>query len=186
MTVQDLISPAYCDEQRWLHRQPRGYGAKGAKWATAVLGLAMEYGGRSVLDYGCGQGSLAVALQAAPGGLLVHEYDPAVPGKDALPAPADLVVCTDVLEHVEPDRLEAVVRHLRALTRRAALIVIATRPASKLLSTGSNAHLTIQPASWWGPRLEAAGFLVLPGPASPLPKPSRECVTVCLPREGAC
>ena len=35
----------------------------------------------------------------------IKEYDPAIPGKDSLPEPADIVVCSDVLEHIEPNYL---------------------------------------------------------------------------------
>jgi len=34
-----------------------------------------------------------------------------------------------------------------------AFLVIATRPAAKKLADGRNAHLIVEPASWWLPRL---------------------------------
>ena len=56
------ISAAYRDEQIWLHAEPRGYGGRGSKWAEVVAWLRTLYGARTVLDYGCGQGSLAAAV----------------------------------------------------------------------------------------------------------------------------
>lgn len=161
----ELISAAYLAEQRALHASPRGYGGRGAKWADAVAQLVRRFQASSVLDYGCGQGSLIAALKAqALPGIRWAEYDPAIPEKSNQPVFADLVVCTDVLEHVELDKLDAVLRHLRQLARRAVFVVIALRPSNKTLSDGRNAHVTIETADWWIARLITAGFHVSDGP----------------------
>lgn len=190
MTLDALISPDYLQEQIILHRQPRGYGGKGKKWATAVQALAWTHDCTSVLDYGCGEGSLITYLQAVnrsdamrvkdfpPRCADFRAYDPAMEGFDRLPEPADLVVCTDVLEHIEPDRLDAVLAHLKTLAKKVLFVVIATRPSGKTLTDGRNAHLILESAEWWHARMEQAGFTVHPGPASPLDKPSREWVAV--------
>lgn len=167
----DLISPPYATLQRQLHQDPRGYGQKGRKWAPAVVWLVAQYGATSILDYGCGQGSLKRALQpCVPSGVRIDEYDPAIPGKERLPSFADLVVCTDVLEHIEPDRLDDVLEHLRLLARKALLLVINLRPASKVLADGRNAHLIIESASWWRARVVAAGFALQDSQALPFPE----------------
>lgn len=181
-----LITPVYKALQVELHGRPNGYGGKGDKWAQGVLQMASEYGCTSVLDYGCGQGSLARALLARPRDVLpalrVSEYDPAVSSKAGPPTFADLVVCTDVLEHVEPDCLEAVLAHLRLLARKAVFVVVATRPSNKTMADGRNAHLILADAAWWAGRLAAAGFTVQPEPPkSPLVKVSREWVAVLTP-----
>ena len=125
------------------------YGRNGDRWAARVAELIDIYGARTVLDYGCGQGSLGRAI-----GERVKEYDPAIPEKAGAPAPADLVVCTDVLEHVEPDCLSDVLDHLRNLSRKACFVVIATRPAKKVLADGRNAHLIIETYEFWREQLE--------------------------------
>lgn len=179
----DLISPAYREEQRMLHARPGGYGGKGNKWAGPVEQLAKRYGATSVLDYGCGQGSLGLTLRAIRmPGVRFDDYDPAVIGKDHLPMFADLVVCTDVLEHIEPDRLDGVLAHLHMLARKAVFLVVATRPSSKVLTDGRNAHLILEDEAWWSARVAQAGFAVELGPKSPSPKPSREWVAVAIPR----
>lgn len=163
-----LISREYVIAQRTLHASPRGYGGKGDAWAEAVCELMRHYQATSVLDYGCGQGALVKALRLKDiKGARFAEYDPAIPGKDSPPVFADLVVCTDVLEHIEPDRLDAVLAHLKLLARRAVFAVIALRPANKTLIDGRNAHLIIETAEWWTGRLESAGFTVLAGPKKP-------------------
>lgn len=177
MKTEDLISPAYLAEQKKLHAAPRGYGGKGDKWADAVAQLMGNYGCSTVLDYGAGQGTLATAL--AKRGIVVREYDPSVKRIAALPDPADLVVCTDVLEHIEPDLLKNVLAHIRSLARRAAFVVIATRPASKFLSDGRNAHLIVEGPEFWREQIERAGFTIEPvAPRSPSDKTSREWVAV--------
>ncbi len=179
----DLISPAYRETQVALHAAPRGYGGKGYKWSVAVAELFGRFDAGSVLDYGCGQGTLIARLrESGLRGIRFSEYDPAITGKDTKPSFADLVVCTDVLEHIEPEKLDTVLRHLRTLARKALFVVIATRPSGKTLSDGRNAHLILESAEWWQARVTAAGFTVQPEPpTSPLLKPSREWVAVLKP-----
>lgn len=174
------ISPAYLELQKELHARPNGYGGKGDKWAPAVAGLVQQLGCASVLDYGCGQGRLVTALRPlVPSVVRLDEYDPAIQGKDGHPDFADLVVCTDVLEHIEPDRLTDVLAHLHLLARRAVFVVIATRPSNKTMADGRNAHLIVKDDAWWQARMAAAGFAIAGvAPVSPLAKPSREWVAV--------
>lgn len=141
------ISPEYLAEQKWLHDQPKGYGGKGEKWAWKVKEIAAQLGAQTVLDYGCGRGSLKRALVGES--FATFEYDPAIRGKDKLPAAADLVVTTDVLEHVEPSRIDAVLDHLHRLTRLGLFAVVATGPAVKILSDGRNAHILQRQPDWW-------------------------------------
>jgi cyclopropane fatty-acyl-phospholipid synthase-like methyltransferase len=80
-------------------------------------------------------------------------YDPGIPDRAALPEPADFVVSTDVLEHVEPEKLDGVLKHIRELTKRQAYLNIHTGPANAKLPDGRNAHLIQQPAEWWHRKL---------------------------------
>lgn len=142
-----LISQSYRALNSALHEGGK-YGRHGDKWADKVRHLIDLYQACSVLDYGCGQGSLGRAL-----GQIVREYDPAIAGKDSAPVPADLVVCTDVLEHIEPDCLSDVLAHLYSLSRTACFVVISTRPAQKFLADGRNAHLIVESDDFWRVRL---------------------------------
>ena len=51
------------------------------------------------------------------------------------------MICTDVLEHIEPDCLQAVLGHLRQVSREYTFVNISTRAAVKSLHDGRNAHL---------------------------------------------
>lgn len=137
-----LLTPRYLDLNAELHRRMPSYGTGGHRWAAFVRDLA---NGGSVLDYGCGKGTLKAALA----GLDVREYDPAVPGKDAPPVPADVVVCGDVMEHVEPQFTRAVLADLCRLGTSAVFVIISCRPSSKRLADDRGAHINVQPAEWW-------------------------------------
>ena len=145
-----LISDEYRALNAQMHQERADYGSFGHQWAQHVAALAMDLmeetgSPPTILDYGCGKSTLKGALPEFD----VREYDPAIPGKDAKPEPADIVVCTDVLEHIEPDALGYVLLHLQNRTERLLFFSIATQSAQKTLADGRNAHLIVQPAGFW-------------------------------------
>lgn len=160
MKPSDLISDSHRDLNRQMHADPRGFGQSGRKHAAAVLDWALETECEDILDYGCGAGTLKAALSGRWLGK-VREYDPAVTGREKLPKPADLVVCTDVLEHVEPGCLLAVMEHQRSLARVAGYVSIACQPAHKLLPDGRNAHLIVEAPEFWITALRTVGWFVV-------------------------
>lgn len=143
------ISKTYLALQRQMHEEGN-YGKHGDKWAEDVRRLHEKYKCSSILDYGCGRRKLAKALH----GYQVRNYDPAIPKYAALPEPADLVNCTDVLEHIEPEYIENVLAHIRSLTLKVFFAVIATESAMKKLPDGRNAHILLRDRNWW---LDALG-----------------------------
>lgn len=111
----------------------------------AVRILAERYSCQSVLDYGCGKGHLARHITNLP----MQLYDPGIPMFSAAPEPADMVVCTAMLEHVEFMSLYPVLNDLERLTKKIAFITVSTIPSSKILADGRNAHLVVKPIDWW-------------------------------------
>lgn len=65
------------------------------------------------------------------------------------PTQHDLVVCSDVLEHIEMECLIDVIADLRSLTKKVLFVDVATRPAKKVLADGRNAHLIQKDGAWW-------------------------------------
>ena len=167
-----LITKEYRELNRQLHDDRPSYGAAGHKWAFMVSALCRSLKTHDVLDYGAGKGTLSKAL-----GFDISEYDPCLPEISLLPKPADIVVCTDVLEHIEPDCLEYVLRHIHILTKRRALLVISTRPAHKNLPDGRNAHLLVYGREWWLEKLNPL-FLC----ASTPPINNGDLALICIPK----
>lgn len=128
------------------------YGDSGKKWAGTVAEIADSYGCLSVLDYGSGTGAMARRL-GSMGAFVIDQYDPAVPGVDSKPYPADMVSCIDTLEHIEPHCLANVLDHIHTLARNVVFFVIALRLAGKRLPDGRNAHLIVESKDWWAGQL---------------------------------
>ena len=148
----ELITPEFRELNAKLHRENLAYGVGGSKEAPTVLKLAANLKAQgntegaqpSILDYGCGKGYLAKEIPWP-----IWEYDPAIPGKEASPRAADLVVCCDVLEHIEPDKLAVVLDDIRRCVKQIGYFVIHTGPAQKTYADGRNTHLIQQPRQWW-------------------------------------
>lgn len=139
-----LITPDYVRLNAELHHTNIAYGVGGGRHAPIIKKLCEALNTRSVLDYGCGRSYLAKELDFP-----IWEYDPAIPGKSDSPRPADLVVCTDVLEHVEPELLHYVLNDLSRCVKVVGYFVIHTGPSTKSLSDGRNSHLIQKPPQWW-------------------------------------
>lgn len=160
-----LVSEYYLQLLRIKHREFPGWGrgSSGKNFRT-TMSLALADCIDSVLDYGCGKGQLVKDLRATKQFVRVDGYDPGVRKYETL-SPAqraeeyDLVVCFDVLEHVEPLYLAGVIEELTGLGR-AVYAEISLRPAFHLLPNGQNAHLIVQPASWWMEQLPASAVVL--------------------------
>ena len=142
-----LISQKYIELNKELHKLSASYGTSGQRYAKPVMELYRKHGLTSILDYGCGKGTLKKELK-----MDINEYDPCVKGKEAKIA-SDLLVCTDVLEHVEPECIDAVLDDIAKHAIKYAYLAIAFTPAKKTLSDGRNAHLIVQNEDWWLPKL---------------------------------
>jgi len=169
-----VISAAYQTLNEQLHKANAYYGTSGAKHAKNIIKLTEALKTTSVLDYGCGKGQLALALPFP-----IWEYDPAIPGKNEMPRAADIVVCSDVLEHIEPDRLHVVLDDLRRVTRKVGYFVINTGPAQKTLPDGRNTHLIQKNLTWWTKTL--AKFFIV----GKIHKDGNEVYAVVAPLEKA-
>lgn len=146
-----LISDKYRELNAKLHETRPDYGAGHStrQWYPHIEAMSKSLNAASILDYGAGKGMLGHSMPH----LMVENYDPAVPHYNQNPDQADLVVCTDVMEHIEPECLDAVLDDIRRLSIKGVFLTVATRPAVKTLEDGRNAHLIQQNADWWLPKL---------------------------------
>ena len=155
--IPERITPAYRDMMREYHKKG-GMGVIGGDSAPRVFMAACQIlkkeGKCAVLDYGCGKGTLVNSIKRAfpveklPD-MQFYEYDPAIEGLGKDQEPAELVFCGDVMEHVESECVDAVMKHIASLTKKHAIFVIALTPALKALPDGRNAHICLKSADWW-------------------------------------
>ncbi len=148
MIRSELISPEYANLNQLKH-DGEFWGGSGRKFAKEVIEFYNVIGALSLLDYGCGRGSLKHSLEDKQFRGMISEYDPAIRGKDALPSHADLVVCTDVLEHIEPEKIDKVLGHILSLANLGAFLVISLRSCDHKLPDGRGCHLIVESAEWW-------------------------------------
>ena len=144
-----LITESYRQQNALLHEDKNQYyGVAGKAYIPLLTNIYLEYECNDILDYGCGKGKIAKMLRRFP----IRNYDPAIPEFSDMPEPADLVICLDVMEHIEPECLDNVLEHLRKLVGRIGLISVSTRLAKKTLPDGRNAHLIVEEPEWWLPK----------------------------------
>lgn len=145
-----LISEEYRKINNELHVKDAKFG-NGVKYDPKdLLKLCDKLDTTDVLDYGCGKG-LTAESWGFP--FAIKLYDPAIPQYMATPEPAELVLCLDVLEHVEPECLEDVIKDLFRVTKRMGVFLIDTKPSTLILPDGRNAHLSLHTGEEWREKL---------------------------------
>lgn len=151
MTRKDLISNGYLELQKRLHDERPDYGANGHRMYKEIARLAEITGLQDILDYGCGKQTLANALPQYN----VKCYDPVIPYLAECPDSAEFVVCSDVMEHIEEDKVDAVLDHIKAIGPKLVFFHVATVPAQKIMADGRNAHICLHESDWWLDKLRS-------------------------------
>ena len=142
------ITEDYRRLQQELHENPN-YGVASAHFAPIVSEIIKVFNINSLSDYGAGKKRLFESLEKLKNTPKEYfPYDPAFP-EYGEPKSADLVCCIDVLEHIEPDLIDNVIKELSLITKNIGFYTVDMGPAKKVLSDGRNAHLIQQPTSWW-------------------------------------
>ena len=161
--MKQLLSRAYRNQLIELHGADAAWGTTGSEYFLEVMKAAKDDGCKSLLDYGCGKGYLVAMIkdymvskpEKVPEDLVrVEGYDPAVKDYLELPAPADLIVSTDVFEHIEPENLDTVLGHIAGLMLISGFFVIFTGKAKAILPDGRNAHLIQEGEDFWAAKLK--------------------------------
>jgi len=107
------------------HKIAHAFGSKPSrapKFAPLISQMIERLGVTEVLDYGCGKGELAAYLKAGHA-FKLQLYDPAIEEYAGEAIPMQMVVCIDVLEHVETEHRKAVLDDLERVTGGAIFIV---------------------------------------------------------------
>ena len=119
---------------------------------------------KTVTDYGCGQAGAWKLYDLKDLWQLqkVHLYDPGVEIYAQRPLPLhDLVICIDVMEHIPEHLVDKILTDICRSAKKAVFFNISTRPASKQLIDGSNAHATVKPRDWWQAKINKIDKLVI-------------------------
>lgn len=145
--ISDNLKKMYQD----IHRDtPFG---KRAKFPKHLEKFIKEKQPRSILDFGCGKGRLIEKIKETYPNIDVQGYDPANPefDKSIDDVQVDMVVSSDVLEHVEPKYIDDTLKFLRTKSKFF-YHLIACSPAKLILPDGRNAHLIVEDDHWWRQR----------------------------------
>jgi len=126
------------------------WGRTAQQYIEPITKYAAEVNETHMLDYGAGRGGLKMHI---PEGYTITEYEPGRPDTRDNNTPHNYVVCIDVLEHIEPDCIDAVLDDLQRVTLKGGFFTVSTRLAGKILKDGRNAHLIVKPFEWWAEQL---------------------------------
>lgn len=152
--ISESLKQAYAD----IHKNT-AFG-KRAKIPAYLKEFIKEHDPKSILDFGCGKGNLVKILRECYPLIEVTGYDPANPEFDQPYNNVDMIISTDVLEHVEPENIEKLIDNLcdnSALQYH----LISCAPAKLILPDGRNAHLIQESPDWWKDKFTKAGVSIL-------------------------
>ena len=131
-----------------------------AEYKHNIFNLIKENNIKTILDYGCGKAKFHSILfnnkkvPGSPMGIDVTAYDPAVPEFTNKPTGQyDLVLCVDVMEHIQEDKVEEVFKDIFNYSNKV-FLTITCYPATQILLNGKNAHYTIKEPDWWKEKLK--------------------------------
>jgi len=160
-----VITPQYKEILLALHSK-YGWGFTAGKYAgDTVMELLKEYPEiKTILDYGCGEGSLKKWISdAGIADIEWTQYDPGVAEFSARPeGKFDLVITTDVMEHVEECMLNDVLDDLRGFTKRFLYNEIACYFSGAIFGDGvykgQDLHINLKAPDMWKYRLQHNDF----------------------------
>ena len=164
MQISSALQASH-DLYRQTHdRYPDYFGGYSLVTFIHEIGYLIKHGNiTTAVDYGCGKARAwkNYDLKRLWNLQEVQLYDPGVEQFAKRPTACDLVICTDVMEHVPEDVVDEVLQDVCSLANKAVFFNISTQPASKKLVDGSNAHATVRPRRWWQEKLSKLDKLAI-------------------------
>lgn len=140
-------------EYRRLHATNKFSGACLERHIPEIKNLIEQYDCKNILDYGCGKATCHKKAKLPN----VTLYDPYHEPYSKKPEGTfDMVICTDVLEHVPEDEVGQTLVDLMNYTNKVLFLAISTVPAKKTFANSQNVHLTVKPKEWWEAMLSTA------------------------------
>ena len=158
------------DSYKVLHEEEGKFkGISLTPLVPTLINVTKENNCKTLLDYGCGKAipydkdrCKEVGLKNPVQELCNIEsfdlYDPAYDKYAELPDKKyDIVVCTDVLEHVAEQDIDYVLTQILSRSNKVVFLNISCRPAVKHFKEGKfkgkNVHISVFDPSWWGHKI---------------------------------
>jgi len=163
-----LMTLEYKEALLDIHRKAEWGNTAGKYAGDSIVNLLNAYPEiQTILDYGCGEGSLKTHIEDA--GITDKDwtlYDPGMDKFQNLPTGKfDLVITTDVLEHVEEIMLNSVLKHLQSMTGKflyseiACYFCGAKFPSGPYI--GQDLHINLKAPDMWAQRLIHPDFDII-------------------------
>lgn len=157
-----LISEEMKALNQELHQRMSQFGTAAGKHVDEIYEEFIKpYGVTDILDYGCGKNRFAIKMATIDTNVKITSYDPGMPQFANKPEGTfEAVLCHDVLEHVEPEFIDNVLRDILQYGNKWFYLSIGLGPCKKRLADGRDNHLIQEPPAWWFAKLKDIGFTV--------------------------
>ena len=139
------LTDIWLEQAKLVHQNPTKWrGTSLRQYIPEINQIIKEKCLTTILDYGCGK------AQCHDPNWNSTKYDPAVPEFSTKPEGRfDLVICTDVLEHIPVDSLKDTINDIFNYSDQWVFLSVCCRKAKEILPNGYNAHATIESQKWW-------------------------------------
>jgi hypothetical protein len=158
------------DSYKILHQEEGKFkGISLVPLVPTLMSLVKENNCKTLLDYGCGKAipydkdrckevDLRHPIQKLCNLKSFDLYDPAYEKYTTLPNKKyDIVVCTDVLEHIAEQDIDYVLTEILSHSKKIVFLNISCQPALKHFKEGKfkgkNVHISVFDPSWWGHKI---------------------------------
>ena len=158
------------DSYKVLHQEEGKFkGISLVPLVPTLMSLVKENNCKTLLDYGCGKAipydkdrckevDLRHPIQKLCNLKSFDLYDTAYEKYTTLPNKKyDIVVCTDVLEHIAEQDIDYVLTEILSHSKKIVFLNISCQPALKHFKEGKfkgkNVHISVFDPSWWGHKI---------------------------------
>ena len=158
------------DSYKVLHQEEGKFkGISLVPLVPTLMSLVKENNCKTLLDYGCGKAipydkdrckevDLRHPIQKLCNLKSFDLYDPAYEKYATLPNKKyDIVVCTDVLEHIAEQDIDYVLTEILSHSKKIVFLNISCQPALKHFKEGKfkgkNVHISLFNPEWWGHKI---------------------------------
>ena len=158
------------DSYKVLHQEEGKFkGISLVPLVPTLMSLVKENNCKTLLDYGCGKAipydknrckevDLRHPIQKLCNLKSFDLYDPAYEKYSKLSKKKyDIVVCTDVLEHIAEQDIDYVLTEILSRSKKIVFLNISCQPALKHFKQGKlkgkNVHISVFDPSWWGHKI---------------------------------